>query len=87
LSSRPGQRWVWLLSDGQPHDIDLHDPRYGVEDARHAVQEGRRAGVQMACLTLSPDVDGTARRIFGSRAAPQVSGLQALPGAIQRLLI
>jgi nitric oxide reductase activation protein len=86
LSSRPGQRWVWLLSDGQPHDIDLHDPRYGVEDARHAVQEGRRAGVQMACLTLAPDVDGTARRIFGNRAAPHVNGLQALPRAIHKLL-
>ncbi len=86
LGGRPGHRWVWLLSDGQPHDIDVHDPRYGVEDARHAVQEGRRAGVRMACLTLSADPEGAARRIFGSRAAPRVEGLQALPRALHKLL-
>jgi Mg-chelatase subunit ChlD len=86
LARRPGLRWIWLLSDGQPHDIDLHDPRYGVEDARKAVGEGRMAGVRMACLALASDPDGSARRIFGARGTQRVDALASLPRAIHRLL-
>lgn len=42
LGTAPGR--VLLLTDGQPHDIDQHDPRYLVEDARRAVQDLRREG-------------------------------------------
>jgi Mg-chelatase subunit ChlD len=83
---RGGARWVLLLSDGQPHDIDVHDPRYLVEDARHAVRQAARRSVRMACLTLAREVDADARRIFG-RGAQSVDRLDALPRAMQRLLV
>ena len=35
---------ILLLTDGAPSDIDVHEPRYLVEDARHAVLAARAAG-------------------------------------------
>lgn len=83
---RRGPRWVWLLSDGQPHDVDVHDPNYLVADARHAVREASRQAVRMACFTLAADGAGSARRIFGRRGAHALATLDALPRIVQRLL-
>jgi nitric oxide reductase activation protein len=82
--------WVLLLSDGEPHDIDVHDPRYLVEDARHAVREALRRGVRTACLVLGDcgdtDSRGDVRRIFGSRGAICLGQLRSLPAALSELL-
>jgi nitric oxide reductase activation protein len=83
---RGGPKWVLLLSDAEVHDIDVHDPRYLVEDARQAVRAAARRSVRMACLTLAPDATGAARRVFGPRGAHSVETLEALPRALQRLL-
>jgi nitric oxide reductase NorD protein len=82
--------WVLLLSDGQPHDIDVHDPHYLVADARHAVRSAARRAVQMRCLTLAagagPDADPDARRIFGAGGTRSVACLADLPQALHRLM-
>ncbi len=53
ISSRDGAlRRVLLLTDGKPHDVDVHDPHYLVEDARQAVREAARRGVLMQCVSL-----------------------------------
>jgi hypothetical protein len=83
---RLGAKWVLLLSDAEAHDIDVHDPRYLVEDARHAVRAAARHSVRMACLTLAADTHRDARRIFGPRGAQAVPSLQALPATVRRLL-
>ena len=80
------QRWVVLLSDGQSHDIDVHDPSYLVEDARHAVRSASRRGVRIGCLVFKPDGNRDAERIFGRGSALLVHGLSGLPGALLRLL-
>jgi nitric oxide reductase NorD protein len=66
-------RRVLLLTDGQPHDVDVHDPRYLVEDARHAVREATRLGVQVQCLCLDPAAVPSLRKVFA------VDQVQALP--------
>ncbi len=89
---RAGARWVLLLSDGQPHDVDVHDPRYLVEDARHAVRSAAQRAVRMACLVLTSEVDAasadlaTARQVFGAAGAQALADPDALPGAVRRLL-
>ncbi len=83
---RGAQRWLVLLSDGSPHDIDVHDPAYLIDDARHAVSAARRHGVRMGCLVFEPDPGGDAARIFGGNAAKRVRGLKDLPNALWRLL-
>jgi Mg-chelatase subunit ChlD len=84
------QGWVILLSDGEPHDIDVHDPRYLVEDARQAVREALRRGVRTACLVLGgardTDTGGDVRRIFGRRGAVRLRSLSSLPAALRGLL-
>ena len=87
LAAKRGvQRWVVLLSDGSPHDIDVHDPAYLIDDARHALSSARCQGVQVGCLVFEPDANGDAARIFGGKAAVRVHGLQDLPDALWRLL-
>ena len=81
-----GARWVWLLSDGQPHDIDVHDPRYLVADARHAVNTAALRAVRMRCLTLGSTADPDARRIFGPGGSHNAARMTDLPRALQRLM-
>ncbi len=83
---RAGARWVLLVSDGQPHDIDVHDPRYLVDDARQAVQAARRRGVRMACLHLAGQPAPEALRVFGRAGTQTVADLAALPRALRRLV-
>ena len=78
--------WVLLLSDGEPHDIDAHDPRYLVDDARHAVREGQRRGVRMACLTLGGTAAPQALRIFGRHGTQTLAEPAVLPRALRRLV-
>ncbi|GAB2817407.1 hypothetical protein GCM10027276_18280 [Comamonas piscis] len=68
LRSEPeGQRSLLVVTDGAPHDIDVHDKRYLIEDARHAVQEAKRAGVRICCLAVDAQADAYVRHIFGWR--------------------
>ena len=95
-----GPRWVLVLSDGEPHDIDVHDPRYLIEDARRAVRDAARRSVRVACLLLGggegdtpriphlqrTNVGRDARRIFGPHGADPLPDLASLPGTLRRLL-
>lgn len=85
-TGRSDARWVLLVSDGQPHDVDVHDPRYLVDDARHAVRTARRRGVRMACLTLAGAPQPEALRIFGRAGTQTVASLADLPRALRRLM-
>jgi nitric oxide reductase NorD protein len=81
-----GARWVLLVSDGQPHDVDVHDPHYLVDDARQAVLAARRRGVRMACLALAGGPAPEAQRIFGRAGTQALTDLAALPRAMRRLV-
>lgn len=43
---------VLMIGDGEAADIDVFDPRYLVEDARHAARGGRQRGVSIAGLSF-----------------------------------
>jgi len=58
-------RRVLLLTDGRPHDVDVHDPHYLVEDARQAVREAARRGVLMQCVSLDAAAWKPLQRVFG----------------------
>jgi len=83
---RDGERLVLVISDADVHDIDVHDPRYLVEDARHAVRHARRQGVRVACLLTDGRHAGEARRIFGGGAVAMPKGADELPSALRRLV-
>ncbi len=86
LARRHGERRTLLvLTDGQPHDVDVHDPRYLVEDARRAVREAAQQGVLTVCITLGSEGEPSARRIFGAKHCRSLRQVGALPQAIARL--
>ena len=75
-----------LISDGQPHDVDVHDADYLIEDARMAVREAANHGVRVACIVLDAAYAATARLIFGRRQAAllqTMAGLARLVRALQ----
>jgi nitric oxide reductase NorD protein len=78
------QRAILLVTDGTPTDIDVHDPRYLIEDARAAVLEARQAGVRSYCVAVDAGADAYARRIFGSRNYCIATDPRGLPAQLQR---
>ncbi|WP_018412801.1 nitric oxide reductase activation protein NorD [Methyloversatilis thermotolerans] len=55
---------VLVLTDGEPHDIDVHDARYLLEDLKQAVREARRAGTEVHCLHIGPAAPAGLRHAF-----------------------
>jgi nitric oxide reductase activation protein len=78
-------RLVLVISDGEPHDIDVHDPGYLVADARHAVREATRQGLALACLVLDPAGARTAARVFGPRRVGVLQAFGQLPRTLRRI--
>lgn len=61
------QRFIVVMTDGAPSDIDVFDPDYLIQDARVAVQDARGQGVRAFCLTTDPQATDYVRTIFGAR--------------------
>ena len=94
-------RWIVVFSDGEPHDVDVHDARYLVEDARQAVRSARRQGVKIVCIRFDAvgvvadrfaadrsvaDAAAEAVRIFGRSGTLALGHHRHLPRVLQRLL-
>lgn len=79
------RRLVLVVTDGEPADIDVEDPRYLVEDARKAVQEIGHEGIDVFCVGLDGGGDSYLTRIFGRRNAVQIDRIAALPEKLPAL--
>ena len=87
LRARPAERReLILLSDAQAHDIDVHDPRYLVDDAQRAVRAAARQGVRVRCLLVGAEREVPASRLFGAGASIGLRGIDELPRALRKLL-
>ncbi len=82
---RSAKRALLVLTDGEPSDIDVHDARYLVEDARHAAQAASRRGQNVFCLTLDAAGAETARRIFGPHHQKVVTSSRQLAQQLRTL--
>lgn len=80
LGAEPaGRRAMLVISDGAPSDIDVHDGRYLIDDARRAVQEAARAGIRVSCLAVGGQADAYVRHIFGWRNHAIADDARRLP--------
>ncbi len=80
-------RLIVVLGDGEPHDVDVHEPDYLIEDARAAVQAARSSGVQCFCLLPDTPTAATARQSFGAAGCfvmPHGHATAGLLAAFQR---
>ncbi|WP_334135047.1 nitric oxide reductase activation protein NorD [Tepidimonas sp.] len=78
---------VFVLTDGEPADVDVRDPQYLRQDAQRAVQDLRRDGIVSYCLTLDPRADAYAQRIFGARHYTVLERVQRLPEVLPTLYL
>jgi hypothetical protein len=81
------KKLILLITDGEPSDIDVHDPRYLVIDAKKAVEENNRHGIFTYCMSLDPKADRYVKRIFGVRNYFVVDHIRRLPEKLPLLYI
>jgi hypothetical protein len=86
LAGRHAFRKVLLvLTDGEPSDIDAPDPLYLTEDARRAIQQLRRCGIDTFALGIGEGRFQQLDRIFGARRALRVPRIDVLPRRAMQL--
>jgi nitric oxide reductase activation protein len=82
---RSSRKLVLLITDGEPSDVDVRDPRYLRADARKAVEVLARSGVHTFCMTLDPKADEYVKQIFGERNYMVVDHISRLPEKLPML--
>ncbi|MDR0480804.1 MAG: VWA domain-containing protein [Gallionellaceae bacterium] len=80
------KKLLLVLTDGEPADIDMDDPRTLIEDARIAVRELDSAGIYTFCISLDPGADEYVADIFGKRYAV-IDNVARLPERLPQLFM
>ncbi|WP_371345541.1 nitric oxide reductase activation protein NorD [Ancylobacter sp. IITR112] len=81
------RRLLLIVTDGEPSDIDVDDKAYLVEDARTAVQELKRDGMDVFCVTLESVAASAAERIFGRKWSMAISSPDELPQRLPQVYL
>jgi nitric oxide reductase NorD protein len=84
-SVRSHRKLILVLTDGEPSDIDVVDPRDLIEDARRAVLGLRSRGVDVFGVTLDPSGAGSGAAVFGRSQHMPVQRLEDLPARLAEL--
>ena len=79
---RTSRKLVLALTDGEPSDIDVSDPRELVEDARRAVSGLRLNGIDVFGVVMDPEDAGSGSAIFGRHNTMMIRRLQELPAKL-----
>jgi nitric oxide reductase NorD protein len=82
---RSHRKLILVLTDGEPSDIDVVDPRDLVEDARRAVLSLRGRGIDVFGVTLDPSGSGSGAAVFGRSQHMPVRRLEDLPARLAEL--
>lgn len=86
LKHRPSHKKLLLIiTDGEPADIDVRDPKYLQLDTKKAVEEARSAGIIPYCISLDPCADQYVSHIFGLRNYMVVDHVERLPDRLPLL--
>ncbi|WP_332744093.1 nitric oxide reductase activation protein NorD [Hydrogenophaga sp.] len=83
----PGwRRVVLLLTDGEPHDVDVHDPAYLPADLQRAAREAAALGVAVRALVFEPGEVGAMASVLGRGSVRPCNTQAELPRALAQLL-
>ena len=80
------KKLLLVLTDGQPSDIDVHDERLLIEDAKVAVRELDNQGIFTYCINLDDSADKYANNIFGKRYTV-IDNIARLPEQLPKLFM
>ena len=72
------RKLILLISDGEPFDIDIDDPKYLIEDARFCVQSLRKDGINVCCFAVGSSANPSLERVYGKGNYFQLSALENL---------
>ena len=87
LASQPARRRLLLaLTDGKPNDSDHYEGRFGMEDARRAIQEARRSGAAVFGVTIDAHAQAHFPVLFGRGGFAIVNDPSRLPASMPLLL-
>ncbi len=87
LAARPADKKLMLiLTDGKPSDVDAHDERLLIEDARQAAKELDQQGIFPYCISLDPKADEYVADIFG-RQYTVIDHIERLPERLPQLFM
>lgn len=73
------QKLLLILSDGKPHDLDLYDGRYGIEDTRKSIAQARESGIKPFCVTIDKEANDYLPHLFGPQGFALLRKPQELP--------
>ena len=80
------KKLLLVLTDGQPSDIDAHDERLLIEDAKVAVRELDNQGIFTYCINLDASADAYVSDIFG-RQYTVIDNIARLPEQLPKLFM
>lgn len=87
LGTRKAEKKLLLvLTDGEPSDIDVSDPRMLLEDSHKAVQELDQDGIYTYCINLDARADEYVADIFGKQYTV-IDRVERLPEQLPRLFL
>lgn len=81
------KRLLLVLTDGEPHDIDVADPKYLQDDTHIAVGELASKGVTTYCISLDPNADDYVADIFGRNNFTVIDRVESLPEKLPKLFM
>jgi len=88
MMARPSSKNIlFIITDGEPADNDVHDPQYLRMDTKKAVEELGRNGINTFCLTLDPYADQYVSRIFGAKNFLVLDHVSRLPEKLPELYL
>ena len=80
------KKLMLILTDGQPSDVDVHDERLLIEDARQSVKELEQNGIFTYCINLDSKADAYVSDIFG-RQYTVIDHIERLPEQLPHLFM
>ena len=81
------RKLLLIITDGEPSDLDIKDPRYLIEDARRSVQSLSHQGIDVFCVGLATDATPYLDTIFGSKNSVIVDRIEKLPEKLPQLYL
>ncbi|MEJ1353294.1 MAG: VWA domain-containing protein [Candidatus Sedimenticola sp. (ex Thyasira tokunagai)] len=87
LEARKAEKKLMLvLTDGEPADIDVNDPKHLIQDTHRAVQELDQQGIYTYCINLDPKADEYVKDIFGNQYTV-IDKVERLPEQLPKLFM
>lgn len=80
------KKLLLIITDGEPSDVDVRDPKHLIEDARVAVRELDQEGIYSYCINLDPKADEYVADIFGTQYSI-IDNIERLPEKLPKLFL